>query len=200
MKRYALAGALVLAIIVMLFHPFGSQRAIVQDSGTTIPRLGRPHGSVPTRIVVYVAGAVIRPGLYRLPPGARGVDAVRAAGGLTAQADPAGINLAELLEDGEQMTAPLVGQHVRSARGGVHRRKAKRHKRSSAPAIGSVDLNSADAQTLSGLPGIGDELARRIIAFREANGSFASLDELADVAGVTPRLIESLTPYVTIAR
>ncbi len=117
-------------------------------------------------------------------------------------ADPAGVNLAEQLEDGEQITAPLVGERIARHSRTAHHRSHRRRKRTlgAATEIVPIDLNAADAQTLMQLPGIGEELAGRIVAFREANGPFASLDELADVAGMTPHLIDAVTPFVRITR
>ena len=201
-KRFAGAAVILAAIIALLFHPSRTPHDFVQTdpAPTFIPKQLR--NSVAAQIVVYVAGAVRKPGLYHLSAGSRGIDAVHAAGGLSAQADPAGVNLAEQLEDGEQITAPVIGERTfKRPASRAHRGNHKRRKRRSnvLTPIAPIDLNSADAQMLAQLPGIGDELARRIIAFRGANGPFASLDELADVAGMTPRLIASLTPYLTIS-
>ncbi|MBV8727715.1 MAG: helix-hairpin-helix domain-containing protein [Candidatus Eremiobacteraeota bacterium] len=203
MKRYLGAAVILAAVIALLFHPSRTQHAFVQSDVTPAPFATHSRHLRPVEIIVYVAGSVAKPGLYRLAAGSRGVDAIRAAGGLKAQADPAGVNLAEQLEDGEQITAPLVGER-RLARTLRRRAKHRRHKRAPAlsdgQSVAPVDLNRADVQMLTQLPGIGEELARRIVAFRATNGPFASLDELADVAGITPRLIASLTAYVTIGR
>ena len=203
MKRYLGAAVIVAAVIALLFHPSRTQRAFVQSDATPASFATRFRHARPAEIIVYVAGSVAKPGLYRLAAGSRGVDAIRAAGGLNAQADPAGVNLAEQLEDGEQITAPLVGER-RVTRTRSRRSKHRRHKRAASlaggQAVAAVDLNSADVQMLTQVPGIGEELARRIVAFRATNGPFVSLDELADVAGMTPRLIDSLTAYVTIGR
>ena len=201
-KRYAGAAAVALVVLALLFHGNRAEHAIVQTDPPAAHFQTSLRPSLDRQIVVYVAGAVVRPGLYRLVPGARGIDAIRAAGGLTSGADPAGVNLAEQLEDGEQITAPRTGERLSTYRTRARRRAHRRHKRGAltAPAIAPADLNSADLETLMQLPGIGEELARRIIAFREANGPFVSLDELADVAGMTPRLIDALTPYLTLTR
>jgi len=202
MKRSVLAGVIVAVGIAAFLHPPSSSRAVVQVQTPALTGTARVHRSLPLQIVVYVAGAVVRPGLYRLAPGSRGVDAVRAAGGLKPNADPAGVNLAEQLDDGEQITAPLVGERVvRHHTAKTHHRKHGRHKRAEIGApTAQIDLNTADAQTLAQLPGIGDELARRLVAFRDANGAFTSLDELADVAGMTQRRIDDITPYLVIQR
>jgi len=200
-KRYAGAAVAAAIVIALLLHGKRTQPAVVQFDPAPRTFQRATHRALAQQIVVYVAGSVARPGLYHLAAGSRGIDAVHAAGGLTAQADPAGVNLAEQLEDGEQITAARFGERARVR--GSHPRgtRHRRHKRSALTAVvAPVDLNSADAQVLMQLPGIGEELANRIIAFREANGPFASVDELADVAGVTPRTLDAITPYLTLTR
>jgi len=165
-----------------------------------------------SRVVVYVAGEVMRPGVYELAPGARAEAAIRAAGGLRPDADALGVNLARPLEDGEEL-AVLARGEVASARGvsagertpragrhhgrrlrGVSGASGARHRSHKAPDE-PVDLNTADAAALETLPGIGPALAARIVEFRETNGPFASVDDLLDVAGTSPRLVEELAPY-----
>src|SRR6202166_750654 len=171
--------------------------------------------SSPVRLVVYVAGSVTRPGVYRLEPGTRVESAIHAAGGLTAHADSVAVNLAEALRDGEEIVVPPLGAETgantrRSAQCASPRRRrsAKRGSRFSesrarsaaakSESGGSVDLNSAAVEELEALPGVGPHLAERIVVFRERNGPFASLDELGDVNGVSPRLLEELAPYVSV--
>lgn len=204
MQRYLWAGVFAAVAIAAFFHPPLASHAVVQVQTPSALVASRAHRAPPAQIIVYVAGAVRKPGLYDLAPGARGNDAVRAAGGLRTDADPAGVNLAEQLEDGEQITAPLIGERVAPRRNAkAHHRGRKRHKRmanaAQEPGM-QIDLNAADAKTLAQLPGIGDELARRLVAFRDANGPFSSLDELADVAGMTQRRIDAITPYLTLNR
>ena len=176
-----------------------------------------PHAPAPERIVVFVAGEVHRPGVYRLPPASRVDDAVRAAGGASSGADPVAVNLAERLHDGEEVVVPTRGavpppdvgatgsgvatkRHRRSAvaaaRGtGSHRRSGRRARK--APPDAPIDVNAADAALLETVPGIGPRLAARIVEFRETNGRFASADELLDVNGVSERLLDEIAPYVS---
>ena len=131
-------------------------------------------------LVVDVAGAVRRPGLYRLRQGARVADAVARAGGLTRHADRTLINLAALLADGEQV---LV-----SAQGGGAPAAAAGGGAPSAP----VHLNSAGAEELDTLPGVGPVTAEKIVAYRAQHGPFTSLDGLDAIPGIGPARIESL--------
>ena len=155
----------------------------------------------PKVMLVYVAGAVAHPGLYTLREGARAVDAVARAGGLRADADPAGVDLAEPLLDGEEVAAPVAGAR-RSAAHGIRKPAGRtRARKKKALAVAEpIDLNTADASALALLPGIGPEMARRLVEFRQANGDFASLDELADVAGMSQSRINAVTPYLFVNR
>ncbi len=179
------------------------------------PGAGPPAAAstAPGRTVVYVAGEVLRPGVYALPASARAVDALRAAGGPAGDADLVAVNLAERLVDGEEIVVQPKGASVsvasaasgRAARAGLRRRSAqhssqrRRGSRSrKAPPTDSVDLNRADAAALEELPGIGPALAERIVAFRDLNGPFASLDDLLDVNGMSDGKLEEIAPYATV--
>ena len=147
-------------------------------------------------VVVHVVGAVHHPGLVRLPAGSRVVDAVRAAGGTTASARPASVNLARLLVDGEQLVVQRRGSPPLAAAPGL------------AGAVGSagatpapsapVDLNSATLEALDALPGIGPVLAQRILDWRTAHGRFSSVDELGEVSGIGEATLADLRPVVTV--
>jgi competence protein ComEA len=127
---------------------------------------------------------------------ARVTDAIDRAGGLRPDADPVAVNLAERISDGEEIRVPRAGEASAPPR--RSKRKAPRSRAASAAPIGRIDLNLADASELSSIPGIGPVLASRIVEFRRVNGPFASLDELADVAGMTQRRIDALSTYVTV--
>jgi competence protein ComEA len=183
----------------MLRGPAPKAVVAVQAEGPA-PRAKRRARIAPKVLVVYVAGAVLHPGLYTLRDGTRAVDAVAKAGGLRADADPAGVNLAQPLLDGEEIAAPLAGARRSSSARGIRKPKRAPKSRKMQFSGAAIDLNAADAGTLAQLPGIGSEMARRLVAFREANGDFASLDELADVAGMSQSRIAAVTPYLFINR
>ena len=210
-KILAIAGAAVILVALAFLHPAPPPPAI--DLAASRPRqahssapLGRGstgalaraahhdkwRASVPP-LVVYVAGEVRRPGLYRVPPGARANDAVEKAGSFSNAADRAAVNLAEIVQDGEEIRVPRVGE---SAPRASRSHKTVRKKRASVRM--TVDLNSASAGELAQVPGLGQTLAERIIAYRAQNGPFASLDELADVSGFTPRRIDTLAQYLVL--
>jgi competence protein ComEA len=133
-------------------------------------------------LVVDVAGAVRLPGLHRLAPGARVADAVASAGGATAKADLALVNLAAPIADGEQILVPARGAGAGAVAGPA--------------AAAPVDLNTATPEQLDGLPGIGPATAAKIAAYRQAHGPFRSVDELDAVPGIGPARIEQLKGLV----
>ena len=165
-----------------------------------------------SQTLVYVAGDVFRPGVYAVDPLGRVRDAVARAGGTRPDADLVAINLAAHLADGDEIVVPRRGEAApaRDARGsarsgakrgshGSHRKRGHRRRKPVAdgpPPVAEVDINSADAATLATVPGIGDGLAERIVAYRAQNGAFASVDELLDVAGITEHRLDALIPYV----
>jgi competence protein ComEA len=144
------------------------------------------------RVVVHVAGAVRRPGIYRLLGSSRVDDAVRLAGGATRRADLAGLNLAAKVEDGRQI---LVPKRV-PASASVAAPPA------SATAAGAptqpVNLNTATLEQLDVLPGVGPATAQRILDFREANGGFGSVEDLSNVPGIGDVRMASLRELVRV--
>jgi competence protein ComEA len=138
-----------------------------------------------SELYVHVSGAVAAPGLYVLSPRARVVDAVAAAGGFADDADPAAVNLARTLDDGEQLHVPRAGEAAPSPTG-------------SSPENGKIDLNTADAAQLETLPRIGPALAERIISWRDDNGGFTSVEDLLAVPGIGDKMLESLREHVTV--
>ncbi|MDZ4168822.1 MAG: ComEA family DNA-binding protein [Coriobacteriia bacterium] len=147
----------------------------------------------PAGVVVHVAGAVRHPGVYELPSGSRVADAVDASGGMLPDAVPAAVNLARLVVDGEQVVVPSeddpisVAPPPAAAGGGAGASGA-----AGSPAGAPVDLNSADAAALDTLPGIGPATAAKIVADREANGPFASVEDLSRVSGIGEKKCEQL--------
>jgi competence protein ComEA len=147
--------------------------------------------AAPTMIVVSVAGAVNEPGIVELEAGARVADAIEAAGGMTEGADPGFLNLARVVADGDLVAVPDA-----SASGAAV--PAPAGESGAAGTGGLVNINVASAEELDALKGIGPVLAERIIEYREANGSFQSLDELSEVSGIGSALLEQLRDQVTL--
>jgi len=141
-----------------------------------------------TTVVVSVVGQVAEPGLVSLASGSRVADAVEAAGGLLPDADPASVNLAALVADGQQVAVGVPGAAPADVPGAA----------AGPGAGGAVNLNTADAAALDGLPGIGPVLAQRIVEHREQHGPFRTVDGLLDVPGIGPAILGNLTDAVTV--
>jgi competence protein ComEA len=149
---------------------------------------------------VQVAGAVRMPGVYHLMAGSRVFEAVAAAGGFVDEADQQAVALAAQLSDGCRVYVPKMGETVSGAvvtpaqsfagvTGGATGGGASG---------GLVSLNSATAEQLDSLPGIGPSLAQQIIAYRQSKGPFTSIDQLADVPGIGAAKLEQLRPLVVL--
>lgn len=193
----ALAGAAIVAMA--LWHPAPqptfTSAAPSPGMRTAPSRRFAHHSPAGNRAVVYVAGAVVKPGLYRLAAGARAADAVAAAGGMRPSADAAGANLAEPVRDGDEVFVPAIGDAPR-AHSRVRSRNGRR--RTPGPPALALDVNSAVPDQLAAIPGIGRALAARIVALREADGAFSTLDELLDVSGMTQSRLERARPYLLV--
>ena len=126
-----------------------------------------------------------RPGVYRLPAGARTYDAVRRAGGLTRRADRVGVNLAARVVDGGEVVVPerAAGGGTRPAYGGTTGAGGSSGAAGAAAPL-AIDLNTATVVELEQLDGVGPALAAAIVAYREEHGGFASIDQLDEVSGI----------------
>lgn len=156
----------------------------------TAPR--SPEASpTPAVLFVHVAGWVRRPGVYELHEGDRVIDAIELAGGPRRDAQTSALNLAALLTDGQQVLVPGPapppgGGTVPGSTGG------------STPAPTLVNVNTAAAEELETLPGIGEVLAQAIISYRDEHGPFTSVDELEEVSGIGPATLEEIRDLVTV--
>lgn len=140
---------------------------------------------------VYISGAVVRPDVYTLPPGAIVRDAVEAAGGLTADADRDRINLAQHLSDGEHVHIPRVGEAPTPA---------PQVSAGTPTPSGPIDINTATQAELETLPGIGPALAQRIIEYREEHGPFTSIEQIQNVSGIGPAKFEAIKDLITVGQ
>ncbi|HUA08353.1 MAG TPA: ComEA family DNA-binding protein [Candidatus Acidoferrales bacterium] len=195
MLRIAVILAVIILVAFAIWHPAAHAPLTSEGLATPAP-LSRLHrraaSAAAAHAVVYVVGAVRRPGLYTLAEGARVDDAVRAAGGLRGDADPAAINLAARAEDGDEIVAPALGAPSETAA------STKRKRSRGTKTHGVVDVNTASAGELASVPGFGATIAQRIVEIREQDGAFTTFDELLDVAGLTQSRLDRAQPYLRL--
>jgi competence protein ComEA len=165
------------AVVIAAFGP-GAASVVVEPARTEAPVSS--DGPI---VVVHVLGAVEAPGLYRLSTGSRVIDAVAAAGGFTAAADRAALNLARLVADGEQIAVTEVGQAPPPGVASV--------------ADGVVNVNTATAADLETLPRVGPAMAQRIIDWRTTNGPFQSADDLLSVPGIGDKTLDGFREQIS---
>ncbi len=204
-----LLAAASLTTVIVLWSP--SQRAADHDPATTAavghaaahldPSTGQLHDAASAggsdsaegpaapapsaQVVVHVAGHVLDPGVVVLDDGARVGDAVAAAGGAAADADLDQLNLARLVQDGEQIRVPQQGETIPAEAG-------------TSTTGGLVDLNRADVTQLESLPGIGPSRAAAIVAYRDDHGPFTVPGDLRAVSGIGEATFQSLADLVTV--
>lgn len=157
---------------------------------------------VESSIRVQVGGLVRRPGLYRMYQGSRVADAIQAAGGLRQGADLSALNLASALSDGETLIVPPheavpspAPSQGTAARRNTRRAAARKPSKSPHP----VFINTASADQLCTLPGIGGAIASDILSYRHQHGGhFRSIDELREVPGIGERRLDRLRPFLRL--
>ncbi|OZD04696.1 hypothetical protein CH275_14225 [Rhodococcus sp. 06-235-1A] len=206
----ALAGAGVFVVLVAAF-------AVFRDAPTPAPApplavvaadpMESEVATVPeadVELVVSVVGLVTNPGLVRLQPGSRIADALAAAGGPVEGADLMALNMAARVADGDQIVVGVVPPQAApplssttSVEGPATAGGAQAGPEGSAPA-GTVDLNAATVAELDALPGVGPVTATSIVGWRETNGRFLTVDQLAEVDGIGPGRLAKIRDLVRV--
>mgnify|MGYP000677851072 FL=1 len=183
----------------LLRTPAPPVEASLTYASTVVSSGPREDSQVPTTVAtvsIHVAGNVLKPGVYEMPADSRVVDAIRIAGGANAIADLNAINLANRLNDAQQVYVPAVGEKVPPSSSGL-----------SAGGVGTgsapnsveypININSADVALLDELPGVGPSTAQAIVTYRDQNGPFASVSGLEDVPGIGPAKVAAIQRLVT---
>ena len=194
MERYRglVVGILVLAIAgggvaLWLNRPHPAPIEVITPLPSPTPE---PYSSpTPAPLRVYISGAVTRPDVYLLPPGSIVKDALEAAGGPTKEADLDRLNLAIELHDQQQVHVPRQGEAA-LAPGAADLVEAS--------ASGPININTATAEELDALPGVGPAIAGRIVDYREAYGPFATIEEIMEVKGIGPATFEEIRDLITV--
>ena len=157
----------------------------------------------PFPIQVHVSGEVANPGVYGLPPGSRVEQAIQAAGGFTPSANPSDLNLAAILEDGQRIqVSTQTPTAIPTPAVPVKPQNPENSTQTTDPAIPpslqQININTATQAELETLSGIGPVTAQKIIAFREANGPFTSIEEIQKVSGIGPATFEKIKDFITV--
>ena len=183
-RRQALVvAAVLLALLAVAGKLLAGAGAASAEPPAALVQANAPAAA---KLVVHVAGAVRQPGLYELAEGSRVSDAVARAGGATAKADTAAVNLAAPLADGIQVLIPSRVAGAAGAAAGSDGAPGRR-----------VSLSSATFADLDALPGVGPDTAQKILDYRAQHGGFSSVDDLDAISGIGPARIEQLRDLVT---
>ncbi|TLN07959.1 hypothetical protein FDZ74_12430 [bacterium] len=172
-------------IMVGLLSSAAILLVIMQPTGQPVEILPAP---TPEPIIVDVSGEVFVPGIYTLPQNSRVADAIDIAGGLLANADTSRINLAARIKDGDKVWVPAVGEastaelDIPTRSNGV-----------------LININTASAKEIEALPGIGEVKAAQIISYRDQHGLFTNIEDLLNIPGIGPELLEKIRPSITLS-
>lgn len=204
---------LVSGLAVWRWMPRGADDGLVAPADAPISRAVDASGGAGVRrtnsvssessaggVWIHIVGSVRHPGLYELNPGSRLQDAVKAAGGFLGNAAPAAVNLARKVADGEQLVIPTQDEAARAVapRPASGAGSGATAGGGGASAGGPVDLNSATAEQLDVLPGIGPATATKIVADRETNGPFGSVEDLGRVSGIGAKKLDALKDLICV--
>lgn len=188
LKRWIYVGAMAAALIVfvlwLFFQEDSRQKAVLKASDTEAVQTENSPGDT-AEIYVHITGAVNNPGVIRLAPGSRLIDAIEKLGGLTENADTDSVNLASVLEDEDKIH--IYTREETAETGAV-----------SASGTGKVNINTASLEDLKTLPGIGDTIGKSIIDYREKNGAFKSLEDLKEVDRIGDKVFDKLKDSITL--
>lgn len=188
LKRWIYVGAMAAALIVfvlwLFFQEDSQQKAVLKASDTEAVQTENSPGDT-AEIYVHITGAVNNPGVIRLAPGSRLIDAIEKLGGLTENADTDSVNLASVLEDEDKIH--IYTREETAETGAV-----------SASGTGKVNINTASLEDLKTLPGIGDTIGKSIIDYREKNGAFKSLEDLKEVDRIGDKVFDKLKDSITL--
>jgi competence protein ComEA len=182
----AMAGFVLAGVLVFVSRAPAGEPIVLLPAPTKAP------------VVVHVIGAVPRPGLYEFAEGARVQDAINAAGGLLTEANVDTINLALLLVDGQQLDVPYKDGFVPSVQSSTIELPSSTEVPTSDPNVDLININTATAEELDTLPGIGPTTAQKIIDYRNTNGPFATIESIMNVSGIGISTFDGMKDMITV--
>lgn len=181
-----MAGFVLAGVLVFVSQAPAGQPIILQPAPTIAP------------IAVHVIGAVPRPGLYKFSEGARVQDAIDAAGGMLAEGNADALNLAALLEDGQQLDIPYKdGSEPINDTSTFDLPSSATDTSTDNSDEDLVNINSASSDELEALPGIGPTTAQKIIDYRNENGPFSTIEDIMNVSGIGPATFDEIKDLIT---
>ena len=181
-----MAGFVLAGVLVFVSRAPAGNPILLQAAPTEAP------------IAVHVIGAVARPGLYEFPSGARLQDAIDAAGCILSEANGDSLNLAALLQDGQQVNIPYQAGSQPVIPSGLDLPSSNTPTPQADPNVDLVNINTATKEELDTLPGIGPTTAQKIIDYRTENGPFTTLESIMNVSGIGPSTFEDIKNLITI--
>jgi competence protein ComEA len=207
-RKHAWAVALLVLVAVVASSAWSMRARAVEvtpiasavpksPTAESVPARSATPSPAPT-VTVHVMGAVANPGVLTLPAPARVRDAITAAGGLRADADPGELNLAALVADGAQIVIGTTAKPRGEVRTGAGASGQAEGTGAAPGGATLIDLNTATADDLDGLPGVGPVTAQAILAWRAKHGRFTSIDELQEVDGIGPKTFAQIAPHVRV--
>ena len=185
----------------VVLAPVAASPSGAAEQAGTAAQSGSPAASPSPDLVVYVCGAVRTPGVVRLPAGARVTDALELAGGPTAKAELAAVNLAAPVTDGQQILVPERGAAVAAApatSGSSSSSGALSVTPSGATPGALININTASLEELDSLNGVGPSTAQKIIDYRTENGGFKTVDEIKEVPGIGDAKFAAMKDSITV--
>ncbi|WP_010016116.1 helix-hairpin-helix domain-containing protein [Leuconostoc gelidum] len=189
-----LGGIILIGCIIMIVIKQPKEVAVptAYSMSSTSSSAAATSISSKTAVMIDVKGAVKNPGVYDIVNSPRAQTAIAKAGGLTHEADTIKLNLAQKLSDGQMLYVPVIGE-VASNKVTVDQQGAE-----SGQEMTKINLNTATAEELQTLEGVGEKKAEQIIAYREAHDGFKKLDEIKEVSGIGAKRFETLQDKITI--
>ena len=194
-KYWCLIGLLGCIVLFMTGCGTADEAIVLIPPGESVaefPELEAAEQAAETRVVepqtvyVYVCGAVRAPGVVEVPEGSRAAEALELAGGMTTEADPFYVNLAEIVTDGQKLYFPTASEAEELEVAGK------------AAEEGLVNINTASAEELCTLPGIGASRAADIVRYREKNGAFQTKEDIMKVSGIKQNAYDKLCDRITV--